>query len=248
MNKDQWFTKYPIAHRGWHWAGGVDENSWEAIELGVQKGLPIEFDVHLSADGIPYIHHDEGMLRMTGKDILGTNLKSKELRELKTHHSEQGIPLLKDVLNRVRGKVPLVIEIKRSRNDSALEEAVYDLVKNYKGDFSIQAFHPGVLKFYKEKNVSFPLGMLSGSMDDEGLNYFVKVLLKSLSLAPFFKPDYIGYEWKYLSKRAPQEIRERYGIPLLGWTVKDEAAEKFVENWGDNIIFENLEPISRYHE
>ncbi|MCR9204732.1 MAG: hypothetical protein NXH75_09155 [Halobacteriovoraceae bacterium] len=246
--KDTWFTKYPIAHRGWHWLEGVDENSYEAIDLGIQKDLPIEFDVYLSKDGVPYIHHDPNLKRMTGQDLYGPDLTSQELKHIKTHHSEQGIPLLKDVLNRVRGKVPLVIELKRVRGDFALEEALLDILKDYKGEFSIQGFHPGTLNFFRKQKVGFPLGMLSGSFVGEELHYFLKVMLKSLCLSPFLKPDYIGYEWDQLSQRAPQEIREKYEIPLLGWTVKDSLSQKFVENWGDNIIFENLAPISRYNE
>lgn len=246
--EEMWFTKFPIAHRGWHWVGGVDENSWEAIELAIQKDLPIEFDIHLSKDGVPYIHHDMNLMRMTGRDIIGTNLLSEELRRIHTTHSERGIPILKEVLNRVNGKVPLVIEIKRTRPDFALEAATLEILKNYKGDFSIQGFDPGTLNYFRKEKVSFPLGLLSGSMKGEGLNPFLQVLLKSLCLSPFLRPNYIGYEWSQLSKRAPQAIREKYEIPLIGWTVKDENARDFTLRWGDNIIFENIPPISPSHE
>lgn len=238
--EEKWFTKMPIAHRGWHWEPGIDENSWEAIELANEKGFPIEFDVHLSKDGVPFIHHDLSLKRMTGRDIEGVNLDSFELREIKSKNSSRGIPILSEVLEKVRGQVPLVIELKRSREDFALEKAVFDIVKNYKGDFSIQGFHPGTLNFFRQKKVNFPLGLLSGSLDDENLNFFIKIMLKSLSLSPFLKPDYIGYEYKLLSKRAPQYIREHYQIPLIGWTVRDELAEQFCRRYADNIIFENL--------
>ncbi len=240
-NSSKWFTQYPIAHRGWHWIAGVDENSWEAIDLAIEKGVPIEFDVHLSKDGIPFIHHDLSLLRMTGQDLLGPDQTSQELSLIKTPNSSRGIPILKEVLERVRGQVPLVIELKRSRDDFALEEAIFEIVKNYKGDFSIQGFHPGTLNFFRKERVSFPLGLLSGSFDDENLNFFLKVMLKSLSLSPFLKPDYIGYEYQELSKRAPQYIREHYQIPLVGWTIKDKKAESFCKKYADNIIFESLD-------
>lgn len=246
--KEYWYTKYPIAHRGWHWVNGVDENSWEAIELAVENDVPIEFDVHLSSDGVPYVHHDFSFKRMTGLDQTGDDLSIRKIKKLKTHNSSSGVPVLKDVLEFVQGKVPLVIDVKRERSDFALEESLYELLRNYKGDFSIQSFHPSTLNYFRKNRVNFPLGLLSGSFEDEDLNLFVKVVLKSLCLCPFLMPNYIGHQWSQISLRAPQEIREKYEIPLLGWTVRDEKARRFTQKWGDNIIFEDIEPQRRLYD
>jgi glycerophosphoryl diester phosphodiesterase len=243
-----WYTQYPIAHRGWHWLEGVDENSWEAIELALKKGYPIEFDVHLSKDGVAVIHHDETLERMTGHKKNIGELSSQALREIKTLNSNHGIPVLKEVLARVRGQVPLVIEVKKTRGDNALEEAVHECVKNYKGDFSIQSFHPSTLRFYRNEKVTFPLGLLSADFKEDNLNYFTKLALKSLCLTPFLKPDYIGYHYLSLSKRAPQHMREHYQIPLLGWTVRDQHAKTVCDKYADNIIFENIEADNGFDE
>lgn len=246
--KETWYSKYPIAHRGWHWEEGVDENSWEAIELAMNKGYPIEFDVHLSKDGVAYIHHDESFERMTGVSRLASEVNLEELNQMRTTHSQRGIPLLEEVVEYVAGKVPLVIEVKKTREDNALEEAVFDIVKNYKGDFSIQSFHPTTLKFFRDERASFPLGLLSADFKEDKMNYFTKVFLKSLCLTPFLKPDYIGYHYMSLSKRAPQHMREHYQIPLLGWTVRDEHAKTVCDKYADNIIFENIEADNGFNE
>jgi glycerophosphoryl diester phosphodiesterase len=235
-----WFLEKPIAHRGWHWVDGIDENSWQAIELAMEKGYPIEFDVHLSRDGVPFIHHDHSLKRMTGRDVLGTSLTAKELIETPTSNSKEGIPLLKDVLERVNGKVPLVIEVKRTRDDTHLEEAVANVLENYRGDFSLQSFHPGAMTYFKNLRKEWVLGYLSGSLDDEDLDFFTRTLLKSLALTPFLKPDYIGYEIGELSKRAPQHMREAYNVPLIGWTVRNSHQEQICRKFADNLIFENI--------
>lgn len=236
-----WFLEKPIAHRGWHWEEGVDENSWQAIELGVDKGFPIEFDVHLSKDGVPFVHHDHSLKRMTGKDYLGTSLTAKELVDIPTHNSKEGIPLLKDVMDKVAGKVPLVIEIKRTREDTLLEEAVADLLENYQGEFSLQSFHPGAMTYFKNLRKEWILGYLSGDLDGENLDFFTKTLLKSLALTPFLKPDYIGYQVNKLSSRAPQHMREEYNVPLIGWTIRNEQQKRLCDNFADNMIFENFD-------
>ncbi|MEC7277733.1 MAG: glycerophosphodiester phosphodiesterase family protein [Bdellovibrionota bacterium] len=236
----QWYTQRPIAHRGYHWREGIDENSWEAIELAVEKGFAVEFDIHLSRDGVPFIHHDHSLKRMTNKDDLGTSLKARELRKTHTHHSEKGIPLLEEVLDFVQGRVPLVIELKHTENSKGLEQATFHCLKNYGGEYSLQSFHPQSLLKLKELGSEAPIGMLSGDLSQAGLSPFTRVFIKSLCLAPYIKPDYIGYQWDCISQRAPQEMRERYSIPLLAWTVRDERARRFCEKWADGIIFENI--------
>ncbi len=235
-----WFVNEPIAHRGWHWVEGVDENSWEAIELAKEKGFPIEFDVHISKDGIPFIHHDLSLKRMTGMSVDGTSLTSEELIKINTIYSKKGIPLLSDVLSFIDGRVPLVIEIKRTQSGDRLENSVLEMLKSYKGDYSLQSFHPRTLEVINQNGKRAPMGLLAGRMEEADINPISRLMIRSLCLAPYFKPDYIGYHWKYIADRAPQEIRENYGIPLLAWTVRDEEAALFCKKWADNIIFEEI--------
>ena len=48
-----------FAHRGLHdEALGIPENSLPAFQRAVDRGFGIEFDLHLSKDGIPVVFHD----------------------------------------------------------------------------------------------------------------------------------------------------------------------------------------------
>lgn len=69
-----------IAHRGF--SSKYPENSMIAFEQAIALGADgAEFDVQLSADGIPVVFHDESLKRITGDDLL---IKDLTLRELKT--------------------------------------------------------------------------------------------------------------------------------------------------------------------
>jgi len=244
MKTSKWFLEKPIAHRGFHWIGGIDENSYEAFEEGISRGFPLELDVHLSRDGVPFVHHDLSLERMTGHDVRATSLVATDLKKMKLPHSKKGVPLLKDILELVNGRVPLVIELKRTRDDSHLELAVESILTNYKGEYSIQSFHPKSLLFFRDSRLKPTTGLLSGrihgSLKEEDLRYSIRLMLGSLCLVPFLKPDYIGYEWQGLNDGAPQRMREKYQIPLIGWTVKNNSSQDFCSRFGDNIIFENL--------
>jgi glycerophosphoryl diester phosphodiesterase len=56
-----------VAHRGW--AACYPENSLAALEAAVWLGLRhLEFDVQLTADGVPVLFHDLDLKRITGRE------------------------------------------------------------------------------------------------------------------------------------------------------------------------------------
>ena len=57
-------------HRGCRGIPGIDENTLEAFRWAIENGCGgLEFDVHLSSDGVPFVFHDECLTRLTtGRD------------------------------------------------------------------------------------------------------------------------------------------------------------------------------------
>jgi glycerophosphoryl diester phosphodiesterase len=56
-----------VAHRGW--AARYPENSLAALEAAIWFGLQhVEFDVQLTADGVPVLFHDLELTRITGRE------------------------------------------------------------------------------------------------------------------------------------------------------------------------------------
>lgn len=239
MSRD-WIKSEPIAHRGYHWCGGVDENSWEAFQEALERNVPIECDLHLSLDGEVFVHHDYSLERMTGVTKTFGELKAREIRKLRTLHSSKAVVSLKELLRLVKGRVPLVLELKRSLPNNKLEERVIEIMRNYRGDFALQSFHPKTLHFLRQAMPEAMIGLLSGDSTLNHLWWPTRVLLKSMTFVSVIRPDYIGYEWSALHKRAPQELRKQRDIPLLAWTVNDQRSLEVSRLLADNIIYENL--------
>lgn len=105
------------AHRG---AGNVaPENTLSAFETALKKGATmIEFDVHLSSDGIPMIIHDVTTARTTGKKANVGQLTCAELRGLDAGswfgdgHAGQQIPLFEDILDWAKDRVYLNVDVR----------------------------------------------------------------------------------------------------------------------------------------
>ncbi|MEQ8767260.1 MAG: glycerophosphodiester phosphodiesterase family protein [Planctomycetota bacterium] len=119
-----------IAHRGA--SGQLPENTLVAVHRALELGADaIECDVHLSADGIPIVFHDEETERMTGARGSIGGRKLEQIRSLSVRDLGPGsIPTLEEWLAAVPAPTGIVIEIKTDRQDyEGIEEAVYRVVE-----------------------------------------------------------------------------------------------------------------------
>lgn len=93
-----------IAHRGS--SAAEVENTLPAFERAIADGADfVEFDVQLSADGVPVVFHDAELDRLTP---LTGPLRRRQARELQ----QVGIPTLDQVLEVVRGRTGVMAELK----------------------------------------------------------------------------------------------------------------------------------------
>src|ERR1051326_4789101 len=111
-----------FAHRGG--SALAPENTLAAFELGLRAGADgFELDVHLSADGVPVVFHDEMLDRTTNATGPVVARTAAELARVDAgwHFRDAndypfrgqglGVPTLREVLTRHRG-VPIIIEMK----------------------------------------------------------------------------------------------------------------------------------------
>lgn len=236
---NSWLVKDYIAHRGLH-NKLYPENSIGAFVNAIEYGYPIELDVQLIADGNVVVFHDYSLSRMTGRDGYTKNLVTSELPEYKLSKTEFYIPTLGDVLNLVDGQVPLLIEIKNEGKVGELERKVYELLKNYNGEFAIQSFNPYSLEWFKDNAPDFIRGQLSSYFVGTKLGIFKRFILKRMLLnKKISKPHFISYDCRNLPNRF---VRHYNKLPLLAWCVRSQTEYMKIAKYCDNIIFENFEP------
>ena len=108
-----WLTARPIAHRGLHDGNkAVWENTLTAFSRAVEKNYAIECDVLISKDGVPVVLHDADLRRLTGSEGKVCDKTAAQLRKLKVGGTGDHVPSLSEMLDLVKGRVPLVIELK----------------------------------------------------------------------------------------------------------------------------------------
>ena len=234
-----WLVEEYIAHRGLH-DEKAPENSLPAFENAIKKGYPIETDIHQISDGTLIVFHDSSLQRMCGIDGYVKNLKKEDLKKIHLAGTKETIPTLDEFLDCVNGRTPVLFEIKNQGKIGGLESALYNKLKDYKGEFAIQAFNPFVLEWFKNNAPEIIRGQLSGYFKGEKLGFFKKLFLKRMSLnKKVSQPHFISYEAKALPNRYVRKYRE---LPLLAWTIRSQEEYMKAIKFCDNIIFEGFEP------
>ena len=153
-------------------AGHAPENTLAGLRLALHMGADaIEVDVHLSADGIPVLMHDDSVDRTTDGRGAVADLSLAELRELdagarspfEAYRGER-VPTLVQALEVARGRALLVIEIK----PPDIEEAVLEVVRGAEALDSamVWSFHPGVVAEVRRREPRLPAALLTLSLSD----------------------------------------------------------------------------------
>lgn len=237
----------PFAHRGFHSVElGLPENSLSSFDEALKRGYGVELDVHLSADGIPVVFHDEELDRMTGREGRVDELSLVELKKLRLIGSDEPLPSLKEALLQINGERPVLVEVKNyGQPVGPLEQAVAEVLDAYEGAFFIQSFNPMTLKWFLKHRPTFHRGLISWGfpVEEVQLNATTRYLLRNLMFSPICKPHYIAYEYQDLARFRLKRLHRmrKAGTPLLVWTVRSLEAAEISFLRADNIIFEGFD-------
>ncbi|MEG1751538.1 MAG: glycerophosphodiester phosphodiesterase family protein [Clostridia bacterium] len=234
-----WLVEDYIAHRGLHNLESP-ENTLPAFQNAIDAGYPIEIDVQLLADNTVVVFHDANLSRLAGKDGYLKNLKITDLANIELCGTKHTIPTLEQTLQFINGKTPLLIEIKNDEKVGKLETEVWNLLKNYNGEFAIQSFNPYVLQWFKDNAPNVWRGQLSMRFGKQTLNFLKRFALSRMLLnKKVSEPHFISYEAKALPNRFVKKYKK---LPLLAWTIRSQNEYLKTIKFCDNIIFENFEP------
>lgn len=236
MAKLSWLTKRPIAHRGLHDMNKrVWENTLSAFRRAVDRNFAIECDVHLSSDRVPVVIHDGDLKRLTGDDGFVWQRTGAELQTLRVGGTKDRVPLLSELLELVRGKVPLVIEVKGiAGHDEGLVEAVGAQLKPYKGKAAVMSFDHWLIRDFKRYLPDIPVGLTAYGKDNALIEAHFAMLAHGL--------DFTSYAAGDLPNPFVSFVRERLKMPVITWTIRDKPAVDLTFKYADQMTFEGFDP------
>ena len=237
MKDISFLIKTPIAHRGYH-NSRYPENSIGAFKNAIKNGYTIELDVHLTKDSKIVVFHDKMLKRVCGVNKSIEELTYEELSKYNLFDTKYKIPLLKEVLDLVNGKVGLLIETKVFKFDGKLEKELSKLLDSYNGPFAIQSFNAFSIDWFRKNKNNYIRGLLSSDFTDKKVSTLRKMIGKTLIVDILLKTDFISYDLKSLPNLFIKTKRKKKMV--LSWNIKTKDEYKKAILYSDNIIGENL--------
>ena len=236
-----------FAHRGGCALG--PENTLAAFDLGIQAGADgLELDVHLSADGVPVVHHDSTLDRTTSESGPLAARTAAELARVDAgwgfadrgtfpfRNQGVGIPSLRDVLRRYPD-VPIIIEMKVDSGE--MGEAVGREVRAAGAADRVCAAGYGA-RSGAAARAALPDMACSASHAEVRLAVY-----RSWARWPVRQARYAGYQVPELTGLlrivSPRFIRHAHaaGLKVQVWTVDEETDMRRLLTWGVDGLISN---------
>ena len=273
--------KYRYAHRGLFHKPDVPENSLMAFRMACEKGFGIEFDVHLTKDGKLAVLHDSGLKRVTtvrsdhlpvvpenaGIECEMTVRSSALIEELTLEvakqypleESDERIPEFREVLDTVKGQVPIIVELKPNggNHDKLCAEVMKEL-RAYEEQYPdaiycVESFNSFAVLSMKRKYPDVVRGQLGSDLildynarvpndPREGVKFgqLTNTLVRDLRMNPLTDPDFVAYKYEHKRNKA---FRSFEGAKIF-YTIKDPIDLAVGEGLGAACIFEGFVPES----
>lgn len=221
-----------IGHRGA--SGYAPENTLQSFEHAIASGVDaVEFDVHLTADGVAVVIHDATLDRTTDKSGLVGALPYAAIREADagarfTPYAGRTfpfrgrglyVPTLEEVLEAFPN-TPLVIELKTAR---VQEEALRVLTRHGSKDrVVVSSFDPLAVTKFRQT------GWVTGAASGEA-TWFKFALRQPLAVP--FRALFVPVSWRGIPVPTIGFVRRarKLDIPVHVWTVN--SAELGVRLW-----------------
>ncbi len=227
-----------IAHRGYACAG--TENSIESVQRAWLAGADgVEVDVRVSADGVPYLFHDD--------EISGMKLADLTFAELTTL-VDTGIATMAELLSSIEPNGYFVFDLKDT-NPEKLDHIADVLLNSDVGpeQTSFQSDSPEALAYLGRMLPDTRLVYLSRLR--WRIPYLLRPSLKKLN-ARLSEYDLHGVSVKgrgFIDREFVESLHEA-GREIYVWTVNNANRAQYYRSIGvDGLITDRMEDVRRPH-
>jgi len=224
-----------IAHRGF--SGQAPENTLVAIEQAISVGADmVEVDVTVTADGHVICLHDETLDRTTDGSGLPNDITLAEIKQLDAgswfapEYAGERIPTLTEVLDAVKGRILINIEIKPEAVEYGVVQKVAALINEHEmlDSVVVSSFFPEALRLMK---ITDP-DVITASLFNKELHTGSDPLEIILEVG--------SRGFNISGKRVTPEMIERchsHEIPVAVYTVNDATEMRRLMELGVDAVF-----------
>jgi glycerophosphoryl diester phosphodiesterase len=240
------------AHRGG--AALRPENTLAAFDHGLTLGADgLEFDVHLSRDGVPMVHHDDTLDRTTDATGPIGALSAADLAKVDAGYrftltagvfpfrgQGWGVPTLRQALSRY--PVPLIIELKTA--DQALAKATVEAIRAARAveRVAVGSFSYRALREIRRLEPRIATGAAGEETRWALYRSWVGWPVRRTAYREFQVPEQSG--WTTIVTPRFIEMAHGGGLPVKVWTVNERADIERLLRWGVDAIISDRPDIA----
>src|SRR5690606_31010098 len=159
---------------------------------------------------VPVVFHDDSLQRLTGGEGSVHERTAAELAQMKIGATADHVPTLAEMLAHVRGRVPLVIELKGSEGkDDGLVAAVARALSGYSGEAAIMSFDHWLVRQFGKEAPGLPAGLTAHGRTIRDLEAHFSMLAHPISFVSFGVMD--------LPNPFVSFVREKLAMPVITW-------------------------------
>ena len=206
-----------ISHMGC--GGHAPENTLAGVRKAIELGADaVEVDVHSCLEGVPVVIHDHTVDRTTDGAGSVHSMSLAGLRELNAAATFAGwptaeqVPTLEEVVRETRGRILLVLDVKRTDIEGAVMEVIR--MNGAMDDVMIWSTHPHVVAQLRDYQPSIPAALLTGGEEWRDMDQFFREALWRNAQA-------CSIEYSLLTHDVARAAQRR-GLGPYTWTVNDE--------------------------
>lgn len=212
----------------------IFENTIESFSESIKNKYPISFSLNITKDNKIIIYNDEDLTKLMNLKDKINSITYEELNYLSSYH----IPTLEEVLNLIKGKVPIIINIKDSSKKNMIEKEIVNYLDNYQGQFAIISKNVRVIKWFNNNKPNYIIGeILTKNRNLSLINFMI-----NCSITSDFKSINIDYYDIYKIKK----IKEDYLV--LGYLINDQEKYEVYKDVFDNLIIDKLYELNMIDE
>jgi glycerophosphoryl diester phosphodiesterase len=211
------------------------ENTLPSFLAAIAAGADaIELDVHVTADGVPVVHHDPRLPgSMTPSEHRGKNLaglESAELRSVRLRDLDGtpvGIPTLEEVLAVVRGRATAYVELK-----GGSPESVAKVLAQAEDGAAIHSFDHRIVRRMFELLPGVPRGLLFDRYPSDVAGVMAETAARDL-----------WPRWGLVNGALVEQVHMAGGR-VIAWTVNTrKAAHGLLEIGVDGICTDDIHAV-----
>lgn len=227
-----------VAHRGF--SAIAPENTLAAFREALSTGVnAVEFDVHLTADGVPVVMHDETLERTTNGSGPVAAIDMAALARLDAgswfapQFAGEHVPTLRETLELLRGQLTLCIELKAPGTAAATVTLLREL--DMSGQAIIFSFHEDYLREVAALAPDLRRLLLLVGNPDHPSPVDADVWIAS---ARRLGVSYLGLLHKSILEPHVEAIHNAV-MQLITWTIDDTDRMCQLASWGVDGIASN---------